>query len=151
MFEFTKLCNEFEKLSPVERGAMLAAKTVKVLAKLHAYETDEFDPVVALAAFIVGSVAADGVIDEKEYLLIYPSLVAAFGEDFDYESVKGIFKENKFVKKAVHDYTEDLMKVLADDDDEMREDLVCLCLCVMSVDGKITLKEKNYIKRLIKA
>lgn len=151
MFAFTKLCNEFEKLSPIERGSMLAAKSVKVFAKLHVYETDEFDPIFALAAFIVGSVAADGVIDEKEYMLIFPSLVAAFGDDFDYESVKGLFKENKSVKKAVHDYTQDLMSVLAFGDEEMREDIICLCLCVMSVDGKITLKEKNYIKKLIKA
>ena len=149
MFEFTKLCNEFEKLSPVERGAMLAAKSVKVLAKLHAYETDEFDPVVALAAFIVGSVAADGKLHEKEYLLIYPALVKVFGQDFDYERVKKAFENDKEGIKETAKYTKQLIRVLEFVDEDLYEDVIILCLCIVTIDGKISLKEKNYIKKLI--
>ena len=36
MFEFAKLCNEYEKLSALERGAILTEKSVKILAKLRA-------------------------------------------------------------------------------------------------------------------
>ena len=36
MFDFKKLCNEYESLSIVERGVLLAEKSAVVLAKLHA-------------------------------------------------------------------------------------------------------------------
>lgn len=151
MFEFSKLCKEFQNLSPVERGAILAAKSVKVVAKLDSYDIEELDPVQTLVAFIIGAVAADGVIDEKEYLLIYPSLVKAFGTDFNYDEVKDMFKKDREAKKAIHNFTADLLSVLAEGDDELREDVITLCLCVLSIDGRITIREKNYIKKLIKA
>ena len=36
-------------------------------------------------------------------------------------------------------------------DDSIREDVVALCLAVVTVDGKISLKERKYIKKLILA
>lgn len=46
------------------------------------------NPVETLVTFIIGSVVSDGSINEKDYLYIYPSLVKAFGNDFDFISAK---------------------------------------------------------------
>ena len=64
MFEFTKMCNEFEKLSAVERGVILTEKSVKVLAMLRLYDEPDIDPVETLATFILGSIVSDGKVDE---------------------------------------------------------------------------------------
>ena len=151
MFEFTKLCNAFEKMSALERGAVIAEKSVKVIAKLKLLAVPGVDPVETLATFIVGGVAADGKLDEREYLLIYPSLVKAFGEDFDFATVKAEFEGDKQTHKEIRDYTRDLLTVLSLVDDSIREDVVALCLAVVTVDGKISLKERKYIKKLILA
>ena len=151
MFEFTKLCKEFERMSALERGAVIAEKSVKVMAKLKILDVQEIDPVETLATFIVGAVAADGKLDEREYLLIYPALVKAFGEDFDFATVKAVFEADKGVHKEISDYTADLLTVLNLVDESFRDDVVALCLAVVTVDNKITLKERKYIKKLILA
>lgn len=150
MFEFNKLCNELEKLNPVERGIMLAEKSASVVKGLNGLDMP-FDPVKTLVAFIIGSVAADGSINEKDYLYIYPSLVKAFGADFDFLSAKRALQLAKDIKKEIANDTKLLMSAIAACDEELATDMIALCLLITSVDGKISLKEKRYIRQLRKA
>lgn len=100
MFEFFKLCNEYEKLSALQRGAILTEKSVKILARMRLTGADEnIDPVETLACFILASIAADGKVNEQEYILMYPALVKVFGSDFDFASVKKIVAENSRAEK----------------------------------------------------
>ena len=149
MFEFTKVMKDYEKLGAIERGLMLTEKSVKILAKLSAADIDGLDPVETLASFIIGSVVADGKLHEKEYLLIYPALLKVFGSDFDYDGIKKGFEADKDGGKEIERYTRDLIRILESVDETLYEDVIILCLCVVTVDGKISLRERNYIKRLI--
>lgn len=150
MFEFNKVLKDYEQLSPIERGVILTEKSVKILAKLSALDIDGIDPVETLAAFIVGSVAADGKLHEKEYLLIYPALLNVFGPDFDYDSIKKLFESDKDGRKLIKEYTTELIDILETLDDELYEDVIILCLCVLTIDGKVSLREKLYVKNLIR-
>ncbi len=149
MFEFNKVMKDYESLNAIERGLMLTEKSVSILAKLAALDIDGIDPVETLASFIIGSVVADGKLHEKEYLLIYPALVKVFGSDFDYESIKKEFEADKDGRKDIAGYTTDLLRVLGTVDETLYEDVIILCLCVVTIDGKVSLREKNYVKRLI--
>lgn len=149
MFEFNKVMKDYESLNAIERGLMLTGKSVSILAKLSALDIDGIDPVETLASFIIGSVVADGKLHEKEYLLIYPALVKVFGSDFDYESIKKEFEADKDGRKDIAGYTTDLLRVLGTVDETLYEDVIILCLCVVTIDGKVSLREKNYVKRLI--
>ena len=149
MFEFNKVMKDYESLNAIERGLMLTEKSVSILAKLSALDIDGIDPVETLASFIIGSVVADGKLHEKEYLLIYPALVKVFGSDFDYESIKKEFEADKDGRKDIAGYTTDLIRVLGTVDETLYEDVIILCLCVVTIDGKVSLREKNYVKRLI--
>lgn len=149
MFEFNKVMKDYESLNAIERGLMLTEKSVSILAKLSALDIDGIDPVETLASFIIGSVVADGKLHEKEYLLIYPALVKVFGSDFDYESIKKEFEADKDGRKDIAGYTTDLLRVLGTVDETLYEDVIILCLCVITIDGKVSLREKNYVKRLI--
>lgn len=150
MLELKKLCKEFENLSTVERTACLADCSLRVLGKLTTLDIPEVDPVGSLVSFILGATVADGELDEKEYLLIYPTLVHTFGADFDFASVKESFKKDKDGRKMVKQYTQNLVAVLSLVDESVVTDVIMLCLCVLSVDGKVTLKERNYLKKLLK-
>lgn len=149
MFEFNKVMKDYESLNAIERGLMLTEKSVSILAKLSVLDIDGIDPVETLASFIIGSVVADGKLHEKEYLLIYPALVRVFGSDFDYESIKKEFESDKDGRKDIAGYTTDLLRVLGTVDETLYEDVIILCLCVVTIDGKVSLREKNYVKRLI--
>lgn len=149
MFEFNKVMKDYESLNAIERGLMLTEKSVSILAKLSALDIDGIDPVETLASFIIGSVVADGKLHEKEYLLIYPALVKVFGSDFDYESIKKEFEADKDGRKDIAGYTTDLLRVLGTVDETLYEDVIILCLCVVTIDGKVSMREKNYVKRLI--
>lgn len=149
MFEFAKVMKEYENMTAVERGLVLTGKSVKILATLADYNIEEIDPVETLAAFVIGSVVADGKLHEKEYLLIYPALVKVFGADFDFESIKECFENEKATNKEIKKYTTELAQILGMLDEELQADIVMLCLCIMSIDGKISLKERNYVKRLM--
>ncbi len=149
MFEFNKVMKDYERLNAIERGLMLTEKSVSILAKLSALDIDGIDPVETLASFIISSVVADGKLHEKEYLLIYPALVKVFGSDFDYESIKKEFEADKDGRKDIAGYTTDLLRVLGTVDETLYEDVIILCLCVVTIDGKVSLREKNYVKRLI--
>lgn len=72
-----------------------------------------------------------------------------FVSDFDYESVKKLFENDKDGRKEVAKYTHDLIRVIESADDTLYEDVIILCLCVVTIDGKLSLREKNYVKRLI--
>lgn len=148
MFEFKKLCNAYEKLTTAERGILLAEKSAAVFTRLAGLSIPGMDPIDILAGFIIGSVIADGKINEAEYLLIYPSLVRTFGDDFDFISIKESFRCSMEGKKRIADYTEEMLYILGFLDEELKWDVITLCLCVTSIDGKITLKEKRYLRRL---
>lgn len=149
MFEFNQVMKDYESLNAIERGLMLTEKSVSILAKLSALDIDGLDPVETLASFIIGSVVADGKLHEKEYLLIYPALVKVFGTDFDYESIKKEFEADKDGRNDIAKYTTDLLRILEMADETLYEDVIILCLCVVTIDGKVSLREKNYVKRLI--
>lgn len=147
MFEFKKVCDAYERLSPRERRLLLVEKSAVVLARLHNLSIPGVDPVDVLAGFLVGSVTADGKINEKEYLMIYPALVRIFGDDFDFASIKESFRR-KDDRKMVAEYTQEMRYLLGFMDEDLKWDIIILCLCVTSVDNRITLKEKRYLRRL---
>lgn len=147
MFDFLKLCNSYEKLPPVERAALLAEKSLKVVSGLRKADIHGIDAVDTLASFLIGSVVCDGDVNEVEYLLMYPSLVAVFGDGFDYETIKAAFKGAEG-KKAVKECVAQMEELYKSFDDEMRLDLFTLCLCVVAIDGKISLKERRYLRKL---
>lgn len=51
----------------------------------------------------------------------------------------------------IKDYTQDMMMIFSFISESLKEDIIALCLCILSIDGKISLKEKIYIRKLIKA
>ncbi len=150
MFEFKKLCNTLEELNPIERGVILAKKSVSVIKGLSGLNIP-LDPVKTLVTFIIGSVVSDNSINEKDYLYIYPSLVKAFGNDFDFISAKQAIGLAKDIKKEITKYTKEMISIINVCDEELATDIISLCLLITSVDGKISLKEKRYIRQLCKA
>ena len=95
----------------------------------------------------IGNDPAIEILVDGEIELEYASIN---GENIDYESCKLMAryfrKENKELKKYL-DLVTDLLGLLSD---ELKEDLIVVCLLICAIDGKISLKEKRWIKQLIR-
>lgn len=150
MFDFKKLCTEVENLPAADRGVLIVSEAKKVLEGLSKIAATTYNPTEVLTTFILGAVVSDGKIDEKEYLLIYPSLVKAFGDDFDYDAVKTTLTQDREGKKILGEYIDALISMISLTDENLQTDIVTLCLLIVSIDGKVTTKERRYIRRLCK-
>lgn len=150
MKDFNELCRSVEELSPLEYAAVLGRTSLKIMPAIRAFSEDGRTCAEVLAAFIIASVYADGKLDESEYLLMAPLLKAFFGEDFDFEDAKKLAKEwrkeGRAVKKEV-DYLVDFLGTLSE---ELKGDIIFACLLMCAVDGKVSLKEKAYIRQLMR-
>jgi hypothetical protein len=150
MSEFNKLCKEVESLNAAEYSLIVAEKSAKIIPVLSGICEDGVDGVSIFAKFILGAIVADGKLAEEEYLLAYPLFKVFFGENVNYDDcaklVKSLRPETKEFKKAL----DEMVDVLGEIDEDLKDDIILVCLLICAIDGKISLKEKAWIKQLIK-
>ncbi len=150
MREFNLICKEFEQLDSLSYGVILAKKSAKILPALKNITKDGLTGAAIYSTFILGAIVADGRISEEEYALCYPLLRAFFGEEIDYNDVKKAVKLLKTESKELKRNVDEMVDILGKLDDELKDDIVIVCMMICAIDGKISLKEKNWIKQLIK-
>ena len=150
MNDFNKICKVVENLNAVEYAAIITAKTAKIMPALNELTQDTADSLELLATFMIASVYADGKLDESEYLLLMPALKLFFGDDFDYDSAKALVKAFKPEGRELKNVVDAIVDLLGELSDELKEDIITVCLLICARDGKISLKEKRYIKQLIR-
>ena len=150
MNDFDRLCKEVESLNPLEYGAIITAKTVKILPALRALSEDPADTIELLATFIIASVYADGKLDEAEYLLLLPMMKLFLGETYDYDSAKKIVKAFKPEGRELKKVVDCLVDILGEFSEDLKDDVITVCLLICAIDGKISHREKRYIKQLIR-
>lgn len=150
MKEFNLLCKELENLDVATYGAILAEKSLKIIPALSAITESAVGGAATFATFILGAIAADGRLSETEFLICEPMLRIFFGDAIDYETckaaVKSMHSETRALKKAV----DDMVDILGCVSEELKEDIVFVCMMICAVDGKISAKEKSWIKQLLR-
>lgn len=150
MKDFNELCRSVEELSPLEYAAVLGRTSLKIMPAIRAFSEDGRTCAEVLAAFVIASVYADGKLDESEYLLMAPLFKAFFGEDFDFEDAKKLAKEWRKEGRAVKKEADYLVDFLGTLSEELKGDIIFACLLMCAVDGKVSLKEKAYIRQLMR-
>ncbi len=150
MNDFNKICKAVENLNVLEYAGVITAKTAKILPALNELTENREDSLELLATFMIASVYADGKFDEAEYLMLMPALKLFFGDDFDFESAKSLVKAFKPEGIELKKVVDALIDLLGELSEELKEDIITVCLLVCAIDGKISLKEKRYIKQLIR-
>ena len=140
MFEFQKLCKEYEGLTYDERRAVLTELSNIVLPATAAITggTESFE------VLVMASCAADGKLSVEEYSLFKD----ATGLDLSFDAAKEVIAavKGKELKEAA-DLVVDTFGLL---DESIKEAMVSFCLCICSADGRVGLRERAFIKKLIK-
>lgn len=149
MKEFDVLCKEFEQMDPAAYNVFLAEKSAEIIPILSSIAKDGVVGTAIFFSFIMGAIAADGKLSEQEYGLVAPLLKLFLGDSVDYKAAKQIFiafkKENKELTNVV-DQMIDVLGLLSED---LKNDIIVICMMICAIDGKITNKEKRWIKQLI--
>lgn len=151
MFEYIEKCKKFEKLPTFERFALLANKSLIVTNNLSKLGFNVNESLSLIATFILGSIVSDGEVNEKEYLLMYPALLRTFGDNFDFDSIKEAFKNDFKTRKELKNYLKDILSLLNSVSNELKEDIVDICFAIVTIDGKLSLKERIYMRKLFSA
>lgn len=149
MREFSKLCKEVEDLDPATYTAIITERSMNIIDTLSDIMDDGVDGLTMYMHFLLCSVAADGRLDKSEFNMLKPAMELAMGREIDYQEAQEIFENtglnrSEDYKAAVEDMV-DIVNMVP----EIREDVVIVCLLACAVDGKISFKEKQWIKRLI--
>ena len=149
MNSFNQLCKAAENLNAVDYTVILAEKSAKLIPALNAVSLDGTGGVEMLADFVLCSIVVDGKLSDEEFFLMKPMLDAFFGEDFDYEDCKKTVQLLRADAKDFRNYLDEFVDMLGEFSEELKEDIITVCLLICAVDGKISAKEKSWIKQLI--
>ena len=150
MREFNLLCKELEQMDPLTYTAILAEKSLKILPALAVIEQDGIDAVIEYTTFILGAIAADGKLSEEEYLLCEPLLKAFFGDSINYDVCSALVSTYRSETRAIKNVVDNMVDILGLLSEELKSDVILVCMMICAIDGKISLKEKRWIKQLIR-
>ena len=149
MTEFDELCREAEDIDFETRCAILRGKSDELLPLLSAKSEVGESGADILSLFLLSAMTADGRLTEEEYKLLHPLLESFLGENINYndakKAVSSMRKENREMKKI----SEEMVSVLAEFSEDLRKEIVLVIMMICAADGKISLLERSWIKRLL--
>ena len=149
MSDFDALCKQLENMDPETFAQIFNDKSVDVISALVALTADGKDGVTAYLQFILASVAADGVLSKPEFTLLKPMFDRIADKDTTYDDAVEIFNGLGLDKPdAYKDIIDTMVDIIGLVDEDMKDDIILLCLLVCAVDGEVTEKEKDWIRQL---
>ena len=140
MFEFDKLCREYENLTYEERLDILtdmAGVIVPAIEELKGKRKDFF-------MLVSAACAADGKLDPEEYSLFNEST----GLDLDFDEAAETIRQIR--GKDLAEQANELVDRFGELDEDVKAAMVSYCLCICSADKRIGLQERSFIRRLIR-
>ena len=149
MSDFDTLCKQLEQMDSATFADIFSEKSVDVISALTALTADGKDGVTAYLQFILASVAADGVLSKPEYTLLKHLFDRMADKDTTYDEAVEIFKGLGLDKPdAYKDIVDTMVDIIGLVDEDMKDDIVLLCLLVCAIDGEVTKEEKDWIRQL---
>lgn len=144
--DFKQICKTVENLDPVTYSDTLKAVSAKVLVELKEL-SDAESAATLYVNFVLCAIASDGKLTEPEFNMIRPALEAATEQEVPYEAAKKAIAS--IDSKAYKNDVDRLVDLIGAAAPEVKTDIVTLCLLICGVDGKVSRKERNWIKQLI--
>ncbi len=150
MFEFEKLCREVEKIDPVTYALVVEQKSKDVIAKLALVTENGLSGLTIYTGLVVGAIISDGKISEEEFVLVKPMLDVAFERDFTLAEANALMKYFKAETKEYKQFIDAVADLFGEISDDLKADIVTVCLLICAVDGKVSFRERKWLKQLIR-
>ena len=150
MKEFERVCKEFEAMDSETYYALLLEKSKVIIPALSVITVDGLEGLAIYASFILGAIVTDGRLSLEEYAISSPLFKAFFGEEVTYSDCEFIVRKMRSEEKELRRYVDDMVDVLGMLSNDLKDDIILVCLMICAIDGKVSSKEKKWIKQLIK-
>lgn len=141
MFEFEKMCKAFEEMSNGERKLYLQEQSVNLVKAFESIGTDGLQMFLYFMAMACG---ADGKLSVEEYSLLQEVTPI----DLKYSEVEDLI--NRLNTKDSKDRARWISETVGSLSEEYQDVIISFCLCFCSADKKVSLKERTFIKSLVK-
>lgn len=141
MFEFEKMCKAFEEMSNGERRLYLQEQSVNLVKAFESLGTDGLQMFLYFMAMACG---ADGKLSVEEYSLLQEVTPI----DLKYSEVEDLI--NRLNTKDSKDRARWISETVGSLSEEYQDVIISFCLCFCSADKKVSLKERTFIKSLVK-
>ncbi len=141
MFEFDQMCKKYEALSFAELKQIAANETRIILPALDTLEGDGLDTFIL---FVATACASGGKLELGEYKLFEEIT----GLSVPYESAM------ELVQSAANREAQDIVDTIVDIygvlDEDVKYSMVIFCLAFCAANGQINLKERRFIRKLLR-
>mgnify|MGYP003288890454 CR=1 FL=1 len=141
MFEFEKMCKAFEEMSNGERKLYLQEQSVNLVKAFESIGTDGLQMFLYFMAMACG---ADGKLSVEEYSLLQEVTPI----NLKYSEVEDLI--NRLNNKDSKDRARWISETVGSLSEEYQDVIISFCLCFCSADKKVSLKERTFIKSLVK-
>ena len=149
MKDFNSLCKEFEQMNPLTYQEYILKKSAEIVPILSATAENGVAGTVIFFSFVLGAIAADGKLSEEEYNLMFPFLQVFLGDSIEYSVAKSKFKQLKKENKELKNVVNQMIDIIGLFSDDLKQDIIIICMMICAMDGKISLKEKKWIMQLM--
>ncbi len=149
MSAFDELCREFEQMPPEEYKQTLSDISGDLMPVLEDFSEEERNGREIFEKFLLASVVADGRLSEEEYELALPLFTEFFGMEADYEACCEFIRASRRDNANLKLYTNYMTDLFGAIDDYAKDDIITVCLLICAVDGKVSAKEKRWIRKLM--
>ena len=73
-----------------------------------------------------------------------------FGDELTYEDCAAVFRKLKKDHRELKKSVDEMADVLGLVSEDLKDDIILVCLAICAIDGKVSPSEKAWIKKLIK-
>lgn len=141
MFDFSKICKSYAKMTDEERRQVLLTNSAEILSAL---DDTQGDKETVFILFVMTACGASGKLEFEEYKLFRD----VTGIELDYDTACAL------VDSAATRESRNVVDIIVDIfglfSEELKASMVSFCLCFCAANGKIDSREKKFIKRLLK-
>lgn len=137
--DFEQICVKYEHMTFEERKDLLDGLLNQIIPEIEKIPNG----LEAFKVIIRAALGADGDLQDTEYDLI--GSVLTF--DTGYLNTQATVKEDTELMMDLADEMVDKFGLLSED---IKFAMVAVCLCIVSADKRIDLREKRFIKKLLK-
>ena len=141
MFEFDKLCEQYELMSFEELKAVVADESTVFMPALLALGEGGVD---AFVLFVAAACGASGELELAEYKLFEEST----GISLSYEEASALVDSAK--GKDSQKLIDELVDTLGELDSEIKASMVSFTLAYCAANGYIDFSERRFIRKLLK-
>lgn len=140
MFEFDKLCEQYETMSFTELKTVVVEESAIFLPALLSLGEGGVD---AFILFVAAACGASGELELAEYKLFEE----ATGILVPYETACGLVASAK--DKDSQKLVDELVDTLGELDEEIKSSMISFTLAVCAANGYVGFSERRFIKRLL--